>query len=411
AVMRGEVQQSQQETELSGDAGVGTLTLTARPRVRWTGHILLCGSLAQAKSFVEVLRRVEKVDEHCTVVVLTQDALGAEINGEMEGDGLSALGDVHLIEGCSSSPSDLERACHRHAKAVVAEQLVAGADSSVNDADALLFLYGMEATSRQACQRRPEETSPPLGGSAESVYGKPAGDDASVASSVLSSKVGHQEGLQEFDGHPIAVLKYSSSTRFLQMGLLQSARRCHPVESKLRWNRSAMYTGGTPQEWERQLAELKIPEWQLHPEYTAGHVYLAGLHQTLASQCVLLRSGSQAGVLKKVIEQMVGEKGAGGPLCLLPIEKSLIGRPYSQLVSLCARRGQVALGLYRRSSQNVHPNAQSDSAPYVRYVCTCPNRRTLLDKHDFVYVVQPYWGRAPTEGNSANESDTKLLPD
>jgi hypothetical protein len=333
------------------------------------GHVIVAGAPASVLPFVAQLRACDPV---ATPVVVLAPRLPSDW------DALRALGGpLHHVAGEASSGAGL-----RAARAASAR--------------ALVFL---------ALPARPDAIPAPL----------PSGDRADAsrtavladAPGLLASYGVGEEGGGAAPPHAVVELCFTSSLRFLQPGLLLKG-----VATDFGGARSL----GPRASWQARRAQEDaamaegLAAWQANPYVCAGRVLVPAIMDTFACHSFL---GARAGgggrgerggdpatptpspddadrsraVLADVLAELAGDDGRPGGAALrqVPVPADAVGGSYGDLVArLALRRNLVALGLWRKKSEN--------ATWRLSYVVTCPPRRTVVESGDRVFVLRERGG-------------------
>jgi len=120
--------------------------------------------------------------------------------------------------------------------------------------------------------------------------------------------------------------------------------------------------------------------WQLNPYFASGSVYVPALVDTFSTSCS--RVNVFPGLVDEVLSVMLfgssGEKGRG--LLQVAAPEELIGQPYGELTKLImVCRSFIPLGLYRCSG----------GEGGLPYVITNPDLSLRVRRGDWVFVVRP----------------------
>jgi hypothetical protein len=292
-----------------------------------SGHFILCGHRGSVVPFLEYLRAAQPSPAP-TIVILSP---------EPPADLAAAAARFGPVVHVRGSPA--EAACLRAAGAARAQALVFLARGSrpVKSAQATGAAVELARSTREAVLADADALL--------AVYG--VGEESGAALT-----------------HAVVELLFTTSIEFLQPGLLLRG-----VSAALYGDEAGAPAGAPRKSWamrawqQREAVAEGLAEWVANPYYAAGRVTVPALMDAFATQCFFNR-GLLVGVLAQLAGADLGGGGGDGGATLegpvggallqqVPLPPGLAGRTYGECVmALAAGRGQVALGLYRRKSEN-----------------------------------------------------------
>ncbi|CAG9460583.1 unnamed protein product [Pedinophyceae sp. YPF-701] len=318
-----------------------------RSKVGLTDHVIVAGHVESILPFARTLRECSPAGEPHILVLAP--ALPADIVA-----GLEDLGNVTVLRGHPTKPSDLTRA-------------------SVSKARGTIFL--------SATRRVTTGSSSTFGNTAWRQTVLADGDALLTCYGVGRAMV---------KANAVAELCYTSSVRFLQPGTLLSVREesfepYDPADPAVGGARRRRDEGEKPrvswrvkQAMERGGAQEGLASWQVNPFFVSGRVTVPAVLDAICVQAAF-----NQGMVMDVMEELAGSgpEFGGSLLRCVEVPEAQVGKTYGELAAyMLLRRRMVPLGLYRKKLENTEW--------VLPYVCTNPPTDTVVVESDRVFVLR-----------------------